>query len=90
MVVCQYTNVGDVVLNPHSHINRRHATILGCWGYEYTHLHRALALMAKHRARFRWSALVTCEYPLARADEALDDMEAMRVTKALIRPGSRG
>ena len=40
--------------NPHRHINRRHATVLGCWGYEYTHLHRAVAMMARHRDRFGW------------------------------------
>ncbi len=63
VIVGQYTDAGDVVLNPHRHINRRHATILGCWGYEFTHLHRALQLMARHNARFRWRDLITREYP---------------------------
>ena len=53
VVVGQYTDAGDVTLNPHAHLNRRHATVLGCWGYEYTHLFRALGLMARHRGRFR-------------------------------------
>jgi threonine dehydrogenase-like Zn-dependent dehydrogenase len=48
VIVGQYTDAGDVTLNPHRHINRRHATILGCWGYEFTHLHRSLQLMARH------------------------------------------
>ena len=86
VVVGQYTDAGDAALNPHRHINRRHATILGCWGYEFTHLHRALALMAQHHDRFRWRELVTREYPLARAPEALDDMERLAVVKAVIRP----
>jgi L-iditol 2-dehydrogenase len=86
VVVGQYTDAGDVVLNPHRHVNRRHATILGCWGYEFTHLHRALLLMAKHRERFRWRDLVTREYPLERAGQALEDMERLRVVKAVIRP----
>ena len=67
VVVGQYTDAGDVTLNPHRHINRRHATVLGCWGYEYTHLHRSLLMMARHRERFGWSRLVTREYPLAEA-----------------------
>src|SRR5215831_17105964 len=53
VVVGQYTDSGDAVVNPHRHVNRRHATILGCWGYEFSHLHRALAMMRRHRDRFR-------------------------------------
>jgi threonine dehydrogenase-like Zn-dependent dehydrogenase len=86
VVVGQYTDAGDVTLNPHAHINRRHATILGCWGYEYTHLHRALGLMARHRDRFRWRELVTRRYPLAEAGQALEDMERLAVVKAVIEP----
>ena len=86
VVVGQYTDSGDATLNPHRQINRRHATILGCWGYEFSHLHRSLAMMAKHAARFRWSELVTREYPLEKAAEALADMEKLAVVKALIRP----
>jgi len=86
VVVGQYTDAGDVTLNPHRHINRRHATVLGCWGYEYTHLHRSVLMMARHRERFCWSRFVTREYPLAEAARALADMEALAVVKALIRP----
>jgi threonine dehydrogenase-like Zn-dependent dehydrogenase len=86
VVVGQYTDGGDVSLNPHRHLNRKHATVLGCWGYEFSHLHRAIAMMAKHKERFRWRELVTREYPLARAQEALEDMERLGVVKALIRP----
>ena len=86
VVVGQYTDAGDVTFNPHRHVNRRHATLLGCWGYEYTHLHRSLLMMARHRERFSWSRLVSREYPLAEASRALADMEALAVVKALIRP----
>jgi L-iditol 2-dehydrogenase len=89
VVVGQYTDAGDVVLNPHRHLNRRHATVLGCWGYEYTHLHRSVAMMARHRDRFAWSRLVTREYSLADTARALADMEALAVVKALIRPSVR-
>jgi len=86
VIVGQYTDAGDVTLNPHRHVNRRHATVLGCWGYEYTHLYRSVQMMARHRERFRWSRLVTREYPLAEAARALAEMEALAVVKALIRP----
>jgi L-iditol 2-dehydrogenase len=86
VVVGQYTDAGDVTLNPHTHLNRRHATVLGCWGYEYTHLHRATSLMARHRDRFRWRELVTREYRLEEAPRALEEMARLAVVKALIRP----
>jgi L-iditol 2-dehydrogenase len=86
VVVGQYTDAGDVALNPHRHINRRHATLLGCWGYEYTHLHRSVLMMARHRERFAWRQLVTREYRLGEAGRALADMEALAVVKALIQP----
>ncbi|MGZ6988934.1 MAG: zinc-binding dehydrogenase, partial [Thermoanaerobaculia bacterium] len=76
----------DVLINPHRHINRRHATILGCWGYEFTHLYRALQMMARHNGRFRWRELITREYSLADAGRALEDMEKLSVVKALLRP----
>ena len=89
VVVGQYTDAGDAVLNPHRHINRRHATILGCWGYEFTHLHRALQLMARHNARFRWRDLITREYRLSEAGAALEDMEKLAVVKAVLRPNPK-
>ena len=71
VVVGQYTDGGDVTINPHRHVNRKHADIRGCWGYEFSHLHRALAMMGKHRERFRWRDLVTREYALEEAGQAL-------------------
>ena len=86
VVVGQYTDAGDITLNPHRQINRKHATIFGCWGYDFTHLHRALQMMARHNARFRWRELITREYRLAEAGQALADMERLSVVKALVRP----
>jgi L-iditol 2-dehydrogenase len=86
VVVGQYTDAGDVSLNPHRHINRKHATILGCWGYEFTHLHRALEMMSRYNARFRWRNLITREYRLEEASQGLQDMERLSVVKAVIRP----
>jgi L-iditol 2-dehydrogenase len=86
VMVGQYTDAGDVTLNPHRHVNRRHATVLGCWGFEPTHLHRALALMARHDRRLGWRRLVSREYALASAADALGAMERLEVVKAVIRP----
>jgi D-arabinose 1-dehydrogenase-like Zn-dependent alcohol dehydrogenase len=90
VMVGQYTDAGDVSLNPHRHVNRRHATILGCWGYEFTHLHRAMALLARHAARIDWTRLVSREYPLEQAGDALLAMERMEVVKAVVRCGASG
>lgn len=86
VVVGQYTDAGDVALNPHRHLNRKHVTLSGCWGYEFTHLHRSLQMLALHKERFRWRELVTREYALAEAGQALADMERLAVVKAVIRP----
>ena len=88
VVVGHYTDAGETTISPHRHVNRKHATILGCWGYEAAHLHRALALLARYRDRFRWRDLVTREYSLDEAGRALDDMERLAVVKAVIRPGN--
>ena len=60
--------------------------MFGCWGYEFTHFHRAIALLARHDARLGWRRLVSREYPLDRAGDALDAMAALQVVKAVIRP----
>jgi L-iditol 2-dehydrogenase len=86
VVVGQYTDGGDVSLNPHRHLNRKHVSLLGCWGYEFTHLYRSLQMMARHNARFRWRELISREYELADAGQALEDMARLSVVKALIRP----
>jgi len=86
VVVGQYTDAGEVPLNPHRHLNRKHVELFGCWGFEFTHLQRALQLLARHKRRFDWRGLVTREYPLAQAAAALQDMERLAVVKAVIRP----
>ena len=86
VVVGQYTDAGDATLSPHRHLNRKHVTLLGCWGYEYTHLHRALHMLARCKTRFPFRSLISREYRLEQAGEALSDMERLAVVKALIRP----
>lgn len=86
VIVGQYTDTGDVVLNPHRHINRKHLTIQGCWGSEAAHVYRAVALLARFGRRLPWQSLISRVYSLDETDEALDDVEARRVVKAVIRP----
>jgi L-iditol 2-dehydrogenase len=81
-----YTDTGSVELNPHLHINRRHANILGQWGTDFRHIVRALALLAKHRDRLPFRDVIGARYGLDHADRALADVAALRVTKAVIDP----
>jgi len=87
IVVCgHYTDNGDVRIHPHFHINRKHVEVRGCWGSDYSHFHRSVAVAAKHGDRIPWREMVGAPYPLARAAEALGAVERREVTKAVIAP----
>jgi L-iditol 2-dehydrogenase len=88
VVVGQYTDHGPVAINPHLQINRKHVELRGCWGSDYSHFHRAVAIAARHQDRVPWRAMVSSRYALARAGEALAAVERQEVLKALIQPGS--
>lgn len=87
VIAGHYTDAGPVEINPHLDINRKHADVRGRWGTELAHVARALALLARHRLPF--ADVIGGRYPLDRAGEALADVEALRVTKAIITPGRR-
>ncbi len=86
IVVGQYTDGGTTELNPHLDINRRHLQVRGCWGSDAGHLYRGLRVLERTAEQFPWDELVSGEYPLERAQEALEDVAARRVVKALIVP----
>jgi L-iditol 2-dehydrogenase len=87
VVVGQYTDAGDATFNPHADINRRHLEIRGTWGFDYSHVHRAMEIVARHGDEVRWERTITRAYGLDEMDQALDDVEAGRVVKAVVRPG---
>ena len=86
VVVGQYTDHGPVPIHPHFQINRKHVEIRGCWGSDYSHFHRAVELAARHHARVPWREMVSARYDLERAGDALSDVAAQVVLKALIAP----
>jgi L-iditol 2-dehydrogenase len=88
VVVGQYTDAGDATYNPHADINRRHLEVRGTWGFDYAHVHRAMAIVARHGGEVRWERAITHAYGLEEMDRALDDVEAGRVVKAVVRPGA--
>ena len=87
IVICgHYTDNGDVRIHPHFQINRKHVEVRGCWGSDYSHFYRALAIAAKHGTRVPWREMVQRRYSLEEAGEALRAVERREVTKAIIVP----
>jgi D-arabinose 1-dehydrogenase-like Zn-dependent alcohol dehydrogenase len=87
VIAGHYTDTGTAEINPHVHVNRRHADVRGQWGTDFRHVLRALRLLAKHRDRLRFDRIIGGRYALQQAQEALDDVAELRVTKAVIEPG---
>ncbi len=86
IIVGQYTNNGDVSLNPHLHINRKHLTVQGCWGSDFSHVYRAMEVLSRFNKEYNWERFITKRYSLAECAVALDDVEHQRVVKAVITP----
>lgn len=89
VVVGQYTDNGTARINPHLHVNRKHLDLRGCWGCDFSHLYRGLALMARWDGHFDWQAMITRYYGLEDAAQALEDVARLRVVKAVIEPWLR-
>ncbi|HEX9729293.1 MAG TPA: zinc-binding dehydrogenase [Gemmatimonadales bacterium] len=87
VVAGHYTDVGATSVNFHTDVNRKHADVRGHWGTAFAHLVRSLRLLAKHRDRLPFATVIGKRYGLLDAGRALADVEALRVTKAVITPG---
>lgn len=87
VVVGQYTNAGEVSFNPHLDLNQKHLDVRGCWGSDASHVYRAVQVLARYHTRFPWADFVSARYDLGNAQQALEDVAAQRVVKALIVPG---
>lgn len=86
VVAGHYTDAGEIPINPHTRINRKHVDLRGQWGTDFHHLARALAVFGRHRERLPFREIVGGRYPLERTQDALDDVAALRVTKAVVIP----
>ncbi len=86
VVVGQYTDAGEVAINPHTDLNRKHLDVRACWGIDLSHLYRAVQLLARHRETFPWRNIISGEYALSQAEQALRDVEQRRAVKAVINP----
>ena len=84
-----YTDTGPATINPHVHINRKHADVRGQWGTEFRHMVRALRMLAKYPDRLPFSRIIGGWYGLDEANRALEDVATLSVTKAVIDPTRR-
>jgi L-iditol 2-dehydrogenase len=84
VVVGQYTDHGDVAINPHRQINKKHVTIRGCWGSDYSHFHRGVELAARFGNRVPWREMAARRFSLEEAGAALAAVERQEVVKAII------
>ncbi len=86
VIVGQYTDHGDVAFNPHLDLNRKHLDVRGCWGSDFSHFYRAVRLMHDPERALPWSRVPLDTYALEQANDALDEVAAGRIIKALIDP----
>ncbi len=86
VVVGQYTDAGDLTLNPHNDINKKHLTIKGCWGSDFSHFYLGVKFMAKYQDIYPWERIISREYGLEETAQALDDVRNYKIMKALIDP----
>ncbi len=86
VVVGQYTDNGEVAINPHLHINKKHLELLGCWGSDFSHVYRAMEILARFGSRVDWTQIISRRYGLHETQTALEDVAARRVVKAVILP----
>lgn len=86
VVVGQYTDAGTASFNPHLDLNQKHLDVRGCWGSDVSHVYRSIQVLARYHTRFPWASFISGTYSLDRAQQALEDVAAQRVVKALIVP----
>jgi len=86
VIVGQYTDAGQVSLNPHLDINKKHLDIRGCWGSDFSHFFRGIEMLKTEQGRRLWSAVQLESYPLSGVNDALAKVREGACVKALVAP----
>ena len=84
VVLGQYTDAGDLSINPHNDINKKHLTIKGCWGSDFSHFYLGVKFMTQYQDKYPCEKIISREYSLEEAAQALDDVRHYKIMKALI------
>jgi threonine dehydrogenase-like Zn-dependent dehydrogenase len=90
VIAGHYTNTGSSTINAHEHINRKHLDIRGCWGSEARHFMTALTMLERHADDVPWESIGATTFGLDELNEALAEAEALKFSKALVKPRARG
>ena len=86
VIVGQYTNAGDAEINPHLDINKKHLTIKGSWGSDFSHFYLAVKFIENFYNKLPLDLIISREYNLEEINDALNDVKNLKVMKALINP----
>jgi len=90
VVVGQYTDHGPVAaesaFNPHLDVNKKHLDVRGCWGSDFSHFFRGAQIISDPVRSVPWQAMQLQRYGLSNVNEALGDVAAGRVLKAIVDP----
>jgi L-iditol 2-dehydrogenase len=73
-------------VNPHRQINKKHVELRGCWGCDFSHVYRALQILAGQGHSLPWAKTISARYPLEKAGDALAAVERREVIKAVLAP----
>ena len=84
VIVGQYTDHGTVDINPHLQINKKHLEIRGCWGSDFSHFYRATEILRHFGSQFSTTTITNKKYQLSDTQKALEDIEQLKITKAII------
>jgi threonine dehydrogenase-like Zn-dependent dehydrogenase len=90
VIAGHYTNTGSSTINAHEQINRKHLDIRGCWGSEVRHFMMALTMLERHAEDVPWERIGATTFGLDEMNEALAQAEALKFSKALVKPRARG
>lgn len=85
LVIGQYTDGGDTPMNPHQIVYRQ-LDVIGSWAFSGAHLVGYVDLLPRLASRFDLRRLVTT-YPLQAVEQALRQVAAGTVVKAVLQPG---
>ncbi|MES2938540.1 MAG: zinc-binding dehydrogenase [Pseudomonadota bacterium] len=90
VIVGHYTDGGDVSINPHTDINKKHLDIRGTWGIDFSHFYKAVDILRDEQAvagqPATWEDMIGRIYTMDEIGQALSDVEHGRVVKAVISP----
>ncbi len=90
VVVGQYTDHGPVnsesAFNPHLDVNKKHLDVRGCWGSDFSHFFRGAQIISDPVRSTPWQAMQLRRYGLSSVNEALGEVAAGRVLKAIVDP----